>query len=115
MVGQTAALGALLTAAVGAAAALAGGREAVAAAGFGGLATVLQTAAVALARPCLAAGDYRGLLWRWGAGVGLRLAGVVAIAVAVSIDRALFPPLAAALGYIAVLLPLLFLEIREFR
>lgn len=116
MVGQTAAVGLGLTAAVGLAAAGVGGRDVVmAAAGFGALATVLQTAAVALARRSLEAGDYRGLLTRWGAGAGLRLAGVVAIPVAVTIDRTMFPPLAAALGYVAVLVPLFFLEIRKFR
>ena len=63
----------------------------------------------------LASADYQGLLMRWGAGAGLRMLGVVAIPIAVVADRALFPPLFAALGYIAVLVPLFFFEIRRFR
>jgi hypothetical protein len=82
---------------------------------FGGLATVLQVGASALAAPKLAAGDYSGLLMRWGLGSLIRLLGVVAIPVAIVIDRKLFQPLPTAFGYVAVLLPLFFFEIRRFR
>jgi hypothetical protein len=47
--------------------------------------------------------------------MGLRLLGVVAIAVAAGLDPAHFPPLAAALGFLGVLLPLLFYEVRLIR
>jgi len=82
---------------------------------FGGIAAVLQTVATAIAAPKLGTGDYHGLLMRWAVGAGVRLLGVIAIPVAVLYDRAVFPPLPAALGFIAVLVPLLFLEIRRFR
>ena len=85
------------------------------AAAFGGLAVVLQVAAVALAAPKIGVGDYRGFLVRWAAGIGLRFLGVEALPVAVLADRALFPPLPSALGYIAVVVPLLLFEIRRFR
>lgn len=116
MVGQTAGLGLALTALAGAVAGAVWGRpSAVAAACFGLLATVLQAAAVGFAAPKLATADYRGLLARWGIGSLLRLGGIVALPVAVAIDRDRFPPLAAALGYLAVMVPLFFFEIRRFR
>ncbi|MEZ4456266.1 MAG: hypothetical protein R2882_06910 [Gemmatimonadales bacterium] len=116
MVGQAAALGAVLTLlAAGLLRAVLGPAALTAAATFGALATVVHLAAALLVRRALAAGDYRALYTRWVAGTGLRLLGVAAIPVAVTIDRSLFPPLAAALGYIAVLVPLLFFEIRRFR
>lgn len=86
-----------------------------AALGFGVLATVLQAVSVALTSPMIRSGDYQGLLRRWVWGAGLRLVGVVAIPVAVTVDREQFPPLAAALGYVGVLVPLFFFEIRRFR
>jgi hypothetical protein len=52
---------------------------------------------------------------KWAAGMGLRLIGVAVLPVAVAVDRERFPPLAAALGYLLVLVPLLFYEIRRFR
>lgn len=82
---------------------------------FGVLATALQSVAMALAAPRLRSGDYPGLLRRWALGGGIRLVGVVAIPVAVAVDRERFPPLAAALGYVGVLVPLFFFEIRRFR
>ena len=116
MVGQAAALGLALCALVGFGVGVWLGPAArLAAVVFGLVATGLQTWAVALAERPLALGDYRGLLGRWGAGAGLRLLGVIMIPVAVTIDRTLFPPLPAALGYVAVLVPLLFFEIRRFR
>lgn len=45
-------------------------------------------------------------------GMTLRVAGVVALGVAVTLDRATFPPGAAALGYLGTLLPLMWLETR---
>ncbi len=116
MVGQAAALGLILTTLVAALFGLASGRAAAVAAGsFGVLATGLHAAAMALARPSLAAGDFRGLLGRWGAGTGLRLLGIVLIPVAVAVDRSWFAPLPVALGYVGVLVPLFLLEVRRFR
>ncbi len=116
MVGQAAGLGLALTLVVGLVFRFAAGPEAmVAGVAFGLLATVLQAIAIGLAAPKIQSADYQGLLMRWGAGAGLRMLGVVAIPIAVVADRALFPPLFAALGYIAVLVPLFFFEIRRFR
>lgn len=116
MVGQTAGLGLALTVVVGLVFRAAAGPSAMVAGGaFGLLATALQMVAMGLAAPKIRSADYQGLLMRWGAGAALRMLGVVAIPVAVVIDRSLFPPLWAALGYVAVLVPLFFFEIRRFR
>lgn len=93
---------------------LAGGSAAVAAGGFGALATLIQLGAIALVRPARGAPIER-FLARWGAGMGLRLLGVIGIALAAGIDPERFPPLAAAAGFLGVLLPLLFLEVRVIR
>lgn len=82
-----------------------------AAAWFGLLATALQMVAVALLRPALG-GSFGRLVKRWGMGMGVRLAGVVLFAVLVWVNRELFPPLPSALGYVGVVVPLLFLETR---
>lgn len=116
MVGQTAGFGLTLTlvaALVGWA--LAGSVGMMAAAWFGLTATVVQVVAMAWAGPKIGAGDWGRLLSRWAVGTGLRLLGIAAVAVAVGLDRERFPPLPAALGYLAVLVPLLFFEVRRFR
>jgi hypothetical protein len=51
--------------------------------------------------------------WLWG--TALRFGGVILLAVAVLLNRKLFPPLPAALGYLGVLIPLLVLELRRTR
>jgi len=115
MVGKTAGFGAGLTIAVtGVALLVWGGKAAAGCAGFGLLATVLQTAAVAVMQPAIGA-HHVTMFKRYGAGLALRLVGVVAIPVAVLLARDWFPPLAAALGYLGVLVPLLFYETRLFR
>ncbi|NIN10296.1 MAG: hypothetical protein GTN62_03120 [Gemmatimonadales bacterium] len=81
---------------------------------FGLLATVIQIVAVAIVRPVLSA-PFAKFLARWGMGMGLRLLGVVAFVVAVVVNRELFPPLPVACGYLGVLVPLLFMEIRFLR
>jgi hypothetical protein len=45
----------------------------------------------------------------------LRLGGVVLMGAAVVWDRTLFPPLPTAIGFLGVLIPLLFLEVRFVR
>ncbi len=82
-----------------------------AAAWFGLLATALQLVAVAVLRPALG-GPFLRLVKRWGIGMGLRLVGVVLFAALVLVNRELFPPLPSALGYVGVVVPLLFLETR---
>jgi len=49
----------------------------------------------------------------WASGMGLRMLGVVLVGVVIWLDSARFPALPAAMGYIGVLLPLLFFEARQ--
>lgn len=81
---------------------------------FGLLATGIQVGATALMRRGGEAA-FAVLARRWGAGMGMRLGGVVALAAAVAVDPEHFPPLASALGYLGVVLPLLILELRLVR
>jgi hypothetical protein len=82
------------------------------AAGIGGIAAVgAQTWAVLLLRPAMRAPNPQ-FMARWLGGMGIRLLGAgVLLIVAVTHD-AVLPLLPAALGYLGVLLPLLFLETR---
>lgn len=115
MVWKTAGLGALLTALVAAGFWIGQGPAAGrAGAMFGGLAVVVQTVAVRLMGPAVG-GPVHRQFQRHGLGMGLRLLGVVALPVAVVVDRVAFPPIPSAFGYLGVLLPLLFLETRLFR
>ena len=88
---------------------LAGAQAAVAAAAFGALALGIQVGALRLARPARDRPP-RTFMARWGAGMGLRLLGIVAFALAAGLDPGHFPPVPAAAGYLGVLLPLLFFE-----
>ena len=45
--------------------------------------------------------------------MGLRMLGVLLVGVVIWLDSARFPALPAAMGYIGVLLPLLFFEARQ--
>lgn len=108
-------VGALLTAIMaGVSYRLWGTQAAVAAGVFGLLATGIQVAALALLKPVQGA-PFSKFIARWGAGMGLRALGIVAIALAAGLDRSHFPPLATALGFLGVLLPLLFYEVRLIR
>lgn len=108
-------LGLVLTAVVAAVLALVFGAGAfLPAATFGVLATGIQYLAGHLLRPVLGA-PFPVLVRRWAIGMGLRLAGVVLIAVAIAADRRIFEPLPTALGYLGVLIPLLFAETRFLR
>jgi hypothetical protein len=101
------ALGALL---VAIAAAL-GGR----AAAIGGTAAlVAQLWAVALLRPKMGAPTPE-FMGRWLGGMAIRLLALAALMVWSATHRAALPPLAAAGGFLGVLLPLLFLETRFLR
>jgi hypothetical protein len=108
-------VGLALTGAVTGTVFLVWGREAIVpAVVFGLLATAIQLAAGALVRPVLDAPN-RNLLRRWGYGMGLRLGGVILFAVLVALWRDVFLPLPTAIGFLGVLMPLLFMEIRLFR
>ena len=110
-------LGILLLAAIsGAALKVWNGQAAFAAAVFGALATAIQLGAIGLLAPARKKGaPLQRFLARWGIGMGLRLLGVIAIALASGLDPVRFPPLATALGFLGVLLPLLLLEVRVIR
>jgi hypothetical protein len=81
---------------------------------FGLIATTIQLISVALVRPVYS-GETTRLLKRWGYGMLLRGLGVALVVIAVTIDRGLFPPLPTALGFLGVLVPLLFMEVRLVR
>lgn len=95
-----------------------GEQAGMAAAFFALLATAIQLGALALMQPVRRAEGRAALpkfMARWGAGMGLRFLGVVALAIAAAVDRTHFPALPVALGFIGVLLPLLVLEVRLVR
>jgi hypothetical protein len=108
-------LGLLATAVMTVLATTVWGRSAtVAAASFGGVATIVQLlAARMMAKSGVPAAVDQVKVY--GTGVIFRLLGVVIFALAVSVDRATFPPLASAAGYLGTVLPLLFLETRLHR
>ena len=81
---------------------------------FGLLATVISVVAVELLKRGLS-GTYAQTMARWAVGMGLRLVGVLLFVVAVTWRRDLFAPLPTALGYLGVLIPLLFYEMRLLR
>jgi hypothetical protein len=91
-----------------------GTTAATAAAGFGLLATAIHLVAVALLKPAVR-GPTKTLMARWAMGMGLRLAGIAVFLVLVTLEREMVPPLPAAIGYVGVLLPLLFSEMRLLR
>ena len=105
-------LGVVMTAAVAAVAVLPWGTVGMlAAAAFGGVATVIQLLAARWARMTGRRATPDQLVV-YLIGMLLRIAGVALIGVAVTIDRATFPPGPAALGYLGTLLPLMWLETR---
>lgn len=81
---------------------------------FGFLATVLQVGAVRALRRGYR-GSHKEFLQAFAAGMGLRFFGVALVLAAVLLDRGLFPPLPTAIGYLGVVVPLLFLEVRFVR
>ncbi|HET7039399.1 MAG TPA: hypothetical protein VFH97_05895 [Gemmatimonadales bacterium] len=109
---KPAAVGIVLTALIAGCAWALGGPSAARAAGLAGLlATGIHVAAVALLRPALVRPFER--LWvRWAMGMGARLAGLAAVAVAILVAADRFPALPTAFGFVGVLLPLLFSEMR---
>ena len=93
------------------AAALIGGTPAA----IGGcVALVAQGWAVALLRPKMGAPTPE-FMGRWLGGIAIRFVAVGALMIWAATHRASLPPLPAALGFLGVLLPLLFLETRFLR
>lgn len=107
--------GLLLTAAVTASmAAIFGSGAVLPAAGAGVLATLIQLVAVRALRRGLTGGT-TDFFKAFGIGTALRMGGVILVLLAVLADRESFPPLATAFGYLGVVVPLLFLEVRFVR
>jgi len=77
----------------------------------GGVALAAQLWAVALLRPKMGAPTPE-FMSRWLGGMAIRFLAVSALLVWAATHRASLPPLPAALGFLGVLLPLLFLETR---
>jgi hypothetical protein len=90
----------------------AGGPGALAAGLFGLLAASIQLLAHGLMTGVQSA-TLHLFMKRWGAGMGLRLLGVILVGVVVWLNPKALPPVPAALGYVGVLIPLLFLEARR--
>jgi len=108
-------LGVLLTLVTSAALGSTLGRDVVpAAVVMGGVATIIEFAATRWLRRAQG-GSTTALFQAFGAGMLLRVAGVGLFAGLVLWDRGRFPPLATGLGYLGVLVPLLFLELRLIR
>jgi hypothetical protein len=110
-------VGLVLTVAAGGAAYLWTGSPTVAmtAVVFGLLATKLQYLAGMVQAKVAKDAPFKEFVKGWGTGMGLRLVGVVVLAVVCSVWPAQFPPVGAAIGYLGVVIPLLFLETRSSR
>ena len=80
----------------------------------GGVAVVAQLWAVALLRPKMRAPNPQ-FMARWLGGIGIRFLAAGALLAWAATHRASLPPLPAVLGYLGVLLPLLFMETRFLR
>jgi hypothetical protein len=78
------------------------------------LALLAQVAAVGLLRPAMGART-PAFMRRWGAGMAVRGASLLMLAGQMVLLHAAFPVLWMAVGYLGVLLPLLFLETRFLR
>lgn len=82
---------------------------------FGLLATRLQFMAARLAVQVPKDAPFAEHVKGYGRGMALRLVGVVALVVLCTAWPAYFPAIGAAIGYLGVLIPLLFLEMRTAR
>jgi hypothetical protein len=77
----------------------------------GGVALLAQTWAVAILKPKTLAPNPQ-FMARWLGGMGIRFLAAGALLAWAATHRASLPPFPAALGFLGVLLPLLFLETR---
>ena len=80
----------------------------------GGVALVAQLAAVAILRPAMTAPS-PVFMARWLGGMGIRALALGALLAVVATHRATVPPLPTSLGFLGVLLPLLFTETRVLK
>jgi len=90
------------------------GYAAIPAAGFGLLATAIDVVAVAFMRRGLR-GDFKRTVEGWAVGMGLRMGGAAVLIAAMLLAPERFPPLPSTIGFVGVLLPLLFYEMRLLR
>lgn len=81
---------------------------------FGTIATLIQLVAVRALQRGLR-GSTADFFKGFGTGMLLRMGGVILFVVAVVVDRGHFPPFPTAIGYVGVVVPLLFLEARFVR
>ena len=91
---------------------LGGGREARSGLLFGLLATAIQLVSGRWLTG-LERAPIQQYMKRWGGGMGLRLLGVGLVGMVIWLEPTALPALPAALGYVSVLIPLLFLEARR--
>jgi hypothetical protein len=77
----------------------------------GAVALAAQLGAVALLRPAMEA-SHRVFMARWLGGMAIRVLSLGGLMAVAATHRAALPLLATTLGFLGVLLPLLFLEIR---
>ena len=77
----------------------------------GAVGLAAQVWAVALLRPAMGAPSAR-FMGRWLGGMAVRALALVVVLVLVVARGDVFPPLATTLGFLGVLLPLLFVETR---
>lgn len=80
----------------------------------GAAALAAQIAAVALLRPAMRA-PQPVFMARWLGGMGVRVLALGVVLAVAATHRTALPPLPASLGFLGVLLPLLFLETRFLR
>ena len=92
-----------------------GGTAAYTAACFGLLATTIQYFSSKIAAQVPQDAQFATFVQGYAGGMGLRVLGVVILAVVCSLWPAQFPATGAAVGYLGVLIPLLFLEMRATR
>jgi hypothetical protein len=90
---------------------VAGGAGLAGALAGGALAAAAQAAAVAVLRPGMGA-PAPAFVRRWAAGIAIRAGSALALVLMVIAARAVVPPLWSVLGFLAVLLTLLFVETR---
>jgi hypothetical protein len=105
-------LGAALTILIGGVLWLGWGRDAaVAGVVFGALATGIDLVAVAVMRRGLSRG-WGPSMGHWAVGFTLRLVGVAILLTLIVVQPDRFPPLPSTIGFLGVLIPLLFFEMR---
>jgi len=82
---------------------------------FGVVATAIQITAGTVMRIGGVPAAFSVFVSRWAVGMGLRVAGIVLVVVALVLGRETFAPLPTTIGFLGVLIPLLFLEARSLR